>query len=205
MKTNLLILVLLFPAVLFGQIIQKNNVEIGAGIGIGIYGTSSNDSASTNSMAAAGLLQFSLHYAFNNRFSTGLFFERNGYITERDSSNKGYSLNPGLDFKFRLLNSESTTIFVNLTLAYSYFKYEDIAAKNFVSSSGYTFQPGLGFSHYFSKTIGLFVQSNYATYKYNKLTDDKGNVLQTTQITNKEDFRIKISGLNLKLGLTFKF
>ena len=205
MKKLLLNLLMLIPVVIFGQAVQKNNIELAAGIGVGIYGTSSNDSASENNMAAAGLMHLSLHYTISNRISTGLILERNGYVTERDSSNKGVSLNTGIDIKYRLLNSDKTTIFANLTAGYSHFRYDDFTRKAFVSSNGYAFQPGLGFSHYFSKVIGIFLQSNYAIYKYNKLTDDKGNILETNSFTNKENFKIKISGLNIKFGLTFKF
>lgn len=205
MKKLLFLIAIFYPTFINAQVIQKTQLEIDAGIGAGIYGTTGNDSTSANSTAAAGLVQLSIHYAFSDKFSTGVLFERNGYLTERDSSNKGFSLNPGLDFKYRLVNSESTAIFVSLTFAYSYFKYEDLAAKSFVSSNGYSIQPGLGFSHYFSKSLGLFIQSNYATYKYNKLTNDRGTVLQTKQVSDNENFRIKFSGLNLKFGLTIRF
>jgi hypothetical protein len=189
----------------FSQAIQKNNLELAAGVGVGIYGTSSNDSSSVNSMAAAGLIHLSLDYAMSNKFGVGLLFERNGFITERDSANKGVSLNAGLDVKYRVLNSEKTTIYFSLAGAYSYFRYDDIRNDAWVSGNGFSLQPGIGFSHYFTKTVGLFIQSKYASYSYKKLQDTHGNVLQTNHLINNKDFSLKISGLNLKLGLTFKF
>ncbi len=205
MKSIIIYFLLAIPFYANSQAVQKNNIEIAAGVGVGIYGTSSNDSSADNSMAAAGLLHISLQYAISEKFSTGLFFERNGFITERDSSNKGVSLNTGLDVQFRVLNSEKTTIFFNIAGAYSHFRYDDFSSNSWVSGNGLSIQPGIGFRHYFSKTIGMFFQSSYASYNYKKLADAKGNILQTSHIADKKDLHIKISGLNLKLGLTFKF
>lgn len=209
MKIILILFILLLPCIVFSQAVEKNDIEIGLGAGFGIYGTSDNnpdaDTTNENSMAAAGLLNFSFHYAIFKNFSIGILAERNGYITNKDSSNKGVSLNLGLDCQYRLINKEKTLIFADIFGGFSNFRYDNLSYHEYVTGNGVCFQLGIGFKHYFSKTIGMFIQSNYALYPYKKLVDSKNNVLKTGPVNNQKDYQIKISGLNLKLGLTFHF
>lgn len=209
MKTTFLIFLLLLPVLVFSQAVDKKDVEIGIGTGFGIYGTSDNnpetDTTDENNMAAAGLLNLSIHYAIVKNFSIGILAERNGYVTNRDSSNKGVALNLGLDCQYRLMNKEKTLIFGEIFCGYSNFRYDNLSYHEYVTGNGLCFQLGIGFKHYFSKTIGMFIQSNYAFYQYKKLVDSKNNILKTGSVNNQKDYGIKMSGLNLKLGLTFHF
>jgi len=209
MKIKLFLLILLLPCFAFSQAVEKNDLEIGLGVGLGIYGTSDNnpdkDSIKENSMAAAGLLNFSIHYAILKNFSIGILAERNGYITNKDSSNKGVSLNLGLDCQYRLLNKEKTLVFADLFGGYSHFRYDNLSHKEYVIAKGNCLQLGIGFKHYFSKIIGMFIQSNYALYPYKKLVDTNNNIVKTGPANNQKNYSIRISGLNLKLGLTFHF
>lgn len=198
---------LIIPFIGFSQAIQKNDFEIAGGVGLGIYGTSDNnpekDTSTESSMAAAGLINFSLHYAVINKLSIGILAERNGYVTNKDSSNKGVALNIGLDCQYRLINKEKTIVLANVFGGYSHFKYDN--KEEWVSSNGICFQLGIGFKHYFSKTVGMFIQSNYALYPYKKLVNSKNEILKTGPVNDQKNYSIKISGLNLKLGLTFHF
>jgi hypothetical protein len=209
MKTSLFLFILLLPFFVFSQAVEKNDIEIGIGTGFGIYGTSDNnpdkDTTDENSMAAAGLLNFNIHYAILKNFSIGILAERNGYVTEKDSSNKGISLNLGLDCQYRLMNKEKTLIFGEIFGGYTHFRYDNLNQNEYVVGTGICFQLGIGFKHYFSKHIGMFVQSNYAIYPYNKLVDPHNNTLKIGPVNDQKDYSIKISGLNLKLGLTFHF
>jgi hypothetical protein len=60
MKITLFIFILFLPFIVFSQAVKKNDLEIGIGTGLGIYGTSDNnpdnDTTNESSMAAAGLL-----------------------------------------------------------------------------------------------------------------------------------------------------
>jgi hypothetical protein len=203
----ILLVFLLLPIIGFSQAVQKNDVEMAAGVGIGIYGTSDNnpdkDSSSESSMAAAGLLNFSIHYAIINNLSIGILAERNGYVTEKDSSNKGVTYNVGLDCQYRLLNKEKTIVLANIFGGYSRFRYEN--KQEWIVGKGICFHLGIGFKHYFSKTVGMFIQSDYALYPYKKLVNSKGELLKTGPVNDQKNYGIKMSGLNLRLGLTFHF
>jgi hypothetical protein len=199
------LLFLFIPFLGFSQAVQKNDFEIAGGVGFGIYGVNNNDpqkdTSNENSLAAAGLVNFSMHYAVIKSLSIGILAERNGFVTEKDSSNKGVSLNIGLNLQYRLINKEKTVVFANLMGGYTHFKYED--HKERVVGKGTLFQIGIGFKHYFTKTVGMFIESNYSIYPYNKLVSSHGEVLKTGPVNNQEDLSIFISGLNLRFGLTF--
>ena len=209
MKITLFLFILLLPCIVFSQAVVKNDLEIGIGTGFGIYGTTDNnpdkDTTNENSMAAAGLINFSIHYAIVKNFSIGILAERNGYVTNKDSSNKGVALNIGLDCQYRLMNKEKTLIFGNIFGGYSHFRYDNLNLNEYVTGKSFCFQLGIGFKHYFSKTVGMFIQCNYALYPYKKLVDPDNNILKTGPINDQKDYNIKISGLNLKLGLTLHF
>jgi hypothetical protein len=209
MKTIIFLLIILIPIFSYSQAVDKKDIEIGIGAGFGIYGTSDNnpdsDTTDENNMAAAGLLDISIHYAILKNFSIGILAERNGYLTNRDSSNRGVSLNLGLDCQYRLMNREKTLIFGEIFGGYSNFRYDNLSYHEYVTGNGFCFQLGIGFKHYFSKTVGMFIQSNYALYQYKKLVDSKNNILKTGPVNDQKDYGIKMSGLNLKLGLTFHF
>lgn len=203
MKKILLLLVSFIPLITFAQAIHKGNCEITAGTGFGIYDVSnneSNDSAKNNSTGATGLLNVSFKYAISEKFSLGFILERNGFA--HDSLNKAHSINIGLDAQYLFVNKEKNVIYIDFLGGYSNFKFIDNKNKNWVVGNGLTIQPGIGFKHYFGKTFGFYLQSNYAFYRYKKLIDANGNILKTG---NSTDYLIRLSGLNVKIGLSFKF
>jgi len=126
--------------------------------------------------------------------------ERNGFA--HDSSNKAHSVNVGLNAQYLFVNKKKNVIYFDFLGGYSNFKYIDNGSKNWVTSNGLTIQPGIGFKHYFGKTLGFYLQSNYAFYSYKKIVADNGKILKTSK---PEDYKIKLSGLNVKIGLMFKF
>lgn len=204
MKKLLLLFVIIIPILTFAQAIKKGNIEISAGTGFGIYGTSdnesNNDTAKNNNTAAAGLLNVSCKYAISEKFSLGFILERNGFA--HDSSNKAHSLNVGLNAQYLFVNKDKNIIYFDFVGGYSNFKYVDESSKNWVTSNGLNLQPGIGFKHYFGENLGFYLQSNYAFYSYKKLVGDNGEILKTSK---SEDYNIKLSGLNVKVGLLIKF
>lgn len=204
MKKILLLFGCLIPVLTFAQAVQKGNVEFSGGTGFGIYGASdnetNNDTAKNNNTAVAGLLDFSFKYAIFKKLNLGFIIERNGFA--HDSSNKAHSINVGLDVQYLFVNKDKNVIYLDFAGGYSNFKYIDKGSQNWVTSNGLNLQPGIGFKHYFGKTLGFYLQSNYAFYSYDKLVDSNGNVLKTS---NSNDYLIKLSGLNIKIGLSIKF
>ena len=204
MKKILLLFVSLMPLFIYSQAIQKGNIEFTGGTGFGIYGASdnesNNDTVKNNNTAVAGLLDVSFKYTISNKFNLGFIIERNGFA--HDSSNKAHSINVGLVAQYLFVNKDKNVIYLDFVGGYSNFKYVDKGSKNWVTSNGLNIQPGIGFKHYFGKTLGFYLQSNYAFYSYNKIVDSNGNVLKTS---NSTDYLIKLSGLNIKIGLSIKF
>lgn len=204
MRTLIFLLIFIAPVTGFTQVIKPNKVELGLGVGFGIYGASDNNPDSESNMAGAGILNFSLHYTLSDRLSLGVVADRNGFITNKDSANnKGVSYNYGLDIVFRLIGKSKTIIYVNFLTGLSNFRYDDLTYESWVKGNGLTLQPGLGFKHYFSNTFGIFIHSSYAEYPYNKLINDAGEVIKTGPPEDLKNYKIKLSGLNLKVGLTF--
>jgi len=204
MKKIILLFVSFIPVLIFAQAVKKGNVEITAGTGFGIYGASdnesNNDTSQSDSTAVAALLDVSLKYSITNKLCLGFMLERNGFA--HDSSNKAHSVNVGLNTQYLFVNKKKNVIYFDFLGGYSNFKYIDNGSKNWVTSNGLTIQPGIGFKHYFGKTLGFYLQSNYAFYSYKKIVADNGEILKNSK---SEDYNLRLSGLNVKIGLMFKF
>jgi len=203
MKNLFILIFAIIPLLSISQAIKNSNIEINTGTGFGIYSVKDNDpinDTSKNNTAAAALLQLSFKYYVINNLGLGIDVERNGFA--HDSSDKAHSLNLGLIAQYLILNKEKNVIYFDLLFGYSNFKYINNADKNWVTSSGVDIQPGVGFKHFFGKKIGYFLQSNYSLYKYGKIVDSKNNTLKTS---DSKDYKISISGLNVKVGLIIKF
>lgn len=204
MKKIILLFVSIIPILTLAQAVKKGNIEITSGTGFGIYGASDNesdnDTSQNNSTAVAAILDVSLKYSIIDKLCLGFMLERNGFV--HDSSNKAHSINIGINAQYLFLNKEKNVIYFDFLGGYSNFKYIDKGSKNWITSNGLNIQPGIGFKHYFGKILGFYLQSNYSFYSYNKLTSDNGEILKTSK---SENYNIRLSGLNVKIGLTFKF
>jgi len=181
---------------------QDTKYSIGAGVGFGLYGGKNNDKNAkkdTNAIdAACGIIQIHADYNIIKKFALGFKFERNGFLTSKDSSDRASSLNIGLSGKFKFVSKEKNFLYLDINPSYSYFTYNN--KKDKVYSNGFNFQLGLGWDHYFGKHIGMFISSYYTFYKYNKIiNNDDYTVLKVN--FPQEDYRIKFSGLNLNAGL----
>jgi hypothetical protein len=212
-KLSLLIIIsLLSGFAVKAQCFKTNNIDISLGAGLGVYATTTNDTSAKKDGAAALIIPISIEYSFSKAFSAGLFFERNGFIrgtdsattsTPKDSLNSATSLNYGIKGTYRFVCKEKNALYLFFKLGASDFKYTDIKSSNYAKSQGLYYQLGLGWKHYFGKNIGMFIDAAYAGYSYNKIYDKTGIVMRTNG--NSEDFKIKLSGANLNLGLSIKF
>ena len=191
--------------------LTSSKFNIGLSGGIGIYGGKTNDKSATNDStavdAACAIIKLHTDYSLFNKFTIGFVFERNGFLTNKDSSNSASSLNIGITAKYKFINKEFNKLFIELMPAYSYFTYqnEENHQKDKVESNGFNFQVGLGWDHYFGKHLGIYLGSYYTIYKYNKIVNaDNGEPLLVNY--PPEEFNIKLSGVNLlKLGLLYRF
>lgn len=200
-----IITVIIIPFISFSQAIEQGNFEFSIGTGLGIYETSDNDTTNKNSTAVAGILNMSCQFAIANRLSIGIVFDRNGYAQEKDSLNKAHSLNALINAQLRIVNALKTIIYLNLSGGYTNFKYIEGQHNLWVSGGGFILQPGIGFKHYFGKTVGFYIQSDYTTFNYKQLKDSENTILKIGPANNLQDFQLKLSGLNIRTGLTFKF
>jgi len=191
---------------------QDTKYSIGAGVGFGLYGGKSNDKNAQDTTAidaACGIIQIHADYDIVKRFALGFKFERNGFLSAKDSSEKASSLNLGISGKFKFVSKEKNFLYLDINPSYSYFTYEkkEVNKTNKVFSDGFNFQLGLGWDHYFGKRIGMFISSYYTLYKYNKIINKDDNTILKVNYRNypQENYRIKFSGLNLNAGLIVRF
>lgn len=196
---------LIIPFIAFSQAVEQGDFEFSVGTGLGIYETTDNDTSNNNSTAVAGILNLSCQFAIANRLSIGIVFDRNGYAQNKDSADKAHSLNALINAQLRVVNALKTIIYINLSGGYTNFKYIEGTNNLWVSGGGFILQPGIGFKHYFGKTLGIYIQSDYTTFDYKQLKDSEDNILKIGPANNLKDFQLKLSGLNLRAGLTFKF
>ena len=193
------------------QAVQKGNVEASLGLGFGFYGTGNNIDDEINSIAIPGLINVRAQYAVAKWVSAGLIYERNGFLTDPDSTENAKSNNFYLGFTFRLLNKETTIVTTSLDLGLeSNYSYEDEASKQEVTSKGGALQIGFGIKHFISEHIGIGYDFALASYAYDKLEDSDGNVWQYNDAgfgepINLVNVEVGFVGVNHRIGVTYKF
>ncbi len=186
---------------------SRNSFELKAGTGFGWYAMKNNDPDNNASIAVTGLLQLEGSYYLSRKFNAGIMFERVGFLTNKDSTQKqANTFNMGLSLKYFLKAKEKSSIFLNLTLGTSSFKYKENSTSLKVSASSYFLEPGIGFIHYWSKNTGIYIVSSYYFTKYSKIVNKDNSPL--TVINNnggKENYWISMSGIHFNIGFVYKF
>jgi hypothetical protein len=183
----------------------------GLGYGLGIYGGQTNDKNETNDTskvdAVCGIAKLHFDYTPINTLGLGFSFERNGFFTGNDTSGNAKSYNVGLSIKFKFINREFNSLYLDVLPAYSFFTIENDADKNNInkwSSNGFNFQAGLGWDHYFGEHFGMYLGTYYTLYKYNLIYDQDGYKIGVNSPV--ENLTLKLSGMNfVKLGLQYRF
>jgi hypothetical protein len=209
MKSILTLLVgfLLFTNTSFSQCTKKGDIDGKVGFGFGIYNLANNDETEQNSGGVPGLITLSSAYALGDRWSLGLQYERNGFLTNKDSSDAARSHNLGLAGTYRFVNREKVAFYVDLILGISSFTYEKNQINGTldkVTSSGSNLQLGLGMKQYFGQHIGWFWELAFTNYSYKKFTNKDGDVLKTDD-GKFNNLEIKMTGGNLRVGVCYKF
>jgi hypothetical protein len=183
----------------------------GLGFGIGMYGGRSNaidtNSVDTNVIDAACLL-YKLHfeYAVYKNISAGLNIELNRFLGTIDSAEVAKSINFGITAKYRFINRDVNAFYAEGLTSFSYFTYQVIRNNHLADIEGrsLSFQAGMGWEHYFNLHLGINIGAYYAMYSYKEIIDV--SEAKPIQVNNPpEDLNIRFGGLNLKLGLNYRF
>lgn len=202
MKTIYLFLILF--VISFNVLSQEGKITLGLGTGVGIYGGSTNENGKKDTSAvdaACALISVLGEYTFVERLSGGFLIERNGFLTNTDSSEKATSLNVFATEKFRFVDNENNKIFVGLAEGYSYLSFATHDGHAY--GNGYCFQAGAGWEHFFTENIGMSLSAWYVWYQYSNIYDAFNNPVMVNNGT--DDFTLTFSGANIKAGLVVKF
>jgi hypothetical protein len=204
MKKVLLLPFLIIALNSVAQMVNKGSFLRDAGTGFGLYQATDNDDSTGNSLVLPGLLNLYGEYQLTGRWGFGLLLERNGYLSDRDSSDRAHSFHAGISTAFRILNIKRTVVYAGALYGISSFSYKDLSNNRGVNSLGSNFQLLMGMRQYFSDHLGFFVHTCFTTAAYNELADEDGNILKTGDGSNKI-YRIRFSGANLRIGFSYKF
>ena len=192
----------LFPV--FSQVVEKGDFEIGTGLGLGIFQATNNDSGAT-SIAASGIIPVHIQYSPIEKIGLGLNFQRNGFLTEKDSGNSVQSYLLGFSLMYRAINGEKTVLFFQAAAGKSWIHYSDASIQNYVNGSGYWVDLSAGMRFYFTEHLGMFTEIAYNKQHFTNF-EDKNNTLYTvTHSGQTENFWLTLAGMNLRLGLNIKF
>ena len=205
-KITFFVIASLITISVFSQ--EKNNISGNSyKCNIGYYQGTSNEENSKKDTAACAIIKLHFDYSVIKNLAIGFSFERNGFFTNKDSSDKASSLNLGLSFKIKFISREFNSLYLDIMPAYSYFTYQKETNNQIdkIKSNGYNFQVGLGWDHYFGDHLGMYLGTYYTLYRYSEIIDASNDeILQVNY--PQEDFKVTFSGMNfLKLGLLYRF
>lgn len=188
---------------------EQGDIDFSLGTGFGIYGGSTNnvDEVDTTGVdAACGLINVGVNYAIIDELSMGLSFERNSFVGQNNDSvsTDNYGLTNNFKFitEYRFVNSEKNALSFRAGLGLSLLDFGDHMVSTFVKGNGLNFELGLNYEHYFGEHVGLFINAAYANYNYKKLENENGVIWRTNNDT--DNFNIKFSGVNTRIGLQIK-
>lgn len=188
------------------QVIDKNDIIIQAGGGLGIYHYQFTDVTNgvVNERDTTGAWSFPIdvEYGVNRWFGAGLAFTFNNYIEGDSAQNeKATGIDIGLTSNFHIpWNLKKFDLSGHIGYAYSNFKYVVNDASGGVAKSGgsvlfFGVNPRLYFRA--DGHLGISGWYRYSIYKYpnGTITDNAGN---------KSEFKIDGPGNSFGLGLIFK-
>lgn len=209
----LIFLSTLFALPLFSQEIEdensvpkiRNDFQIFGGAGFGIYSLKDNDNNSNNSITATGIYTIGAFYSISNNFYFGIGYDRLGFATNQDSAQSAHVKNVGLLLKYNAHKTEKSTIYFNLNLGTTSFKYLDNKTNTNFNASSLFIEPGIGFNHFWKNHLGYFLNASYYYTRYNKIVNKDNHPLKIINNGFEEQLWIALSGMHLKIGLIYKF
>ncbi|MCX7862956.1 MAG: hypothetical protein N2449_08170 [Bacteroidales bacterium] len=185
--------------------LSRNDFVIHAGGGLGIYHLYHNDPNSETTLTAAKIFDIGASYFIANKINAGFVFNRLKYPTNQDSAQNANSSIVGLCIRYYTLNSKKTNIYIGINLGTTTFKFTNLKTNTKVTSGSLFLEPIIGFSHYWGKHIGVFIQSSYYYTKYDKIVNKDNEPIKVTVNGKKEVFWLAFSGMVLKTGILLKF
>lgn len=190
----------------YAQLIDRNDIVIHAGIGIGIYHYQFTDLQTNiaDPRDTSGSVQylFQAEYGVNRWLSGGLSFNYQDFITDSANSNdKATILDFGLAANLHIpWNLERFDFTANIGYGYSRFKYTDPDASNWEAlANGGVFFWGVNPRLYFTRDQHLGIEFWYRrtnhVFKKGEISDNAGF---------QYNFRLDGPGNSFGLGLFYK-
>ena len=203
---------LMFSAIIVGanaQSLQKGNMVIGLGGGLGIYHTTLTDKTNPNNLpepdtSGAWVFPVTFEYAILDWVGVGARLSYSNYIVGEDSGTtekaRAIDFYPFVNIHFAKL--KHIDLFASAEFGYSNFKYTatylTYSATAAGSGTGYSF--GLNSRFYFGSGAKFGMHMRFAWEGFNY----KNGVISDTQGSPVTDFNLKANGKVFGLGLQYK-
>ncbi|MEM9024046.1 MAG: hypothetical protein AAGB22_09910 [Bacteroidota bacterium] len=196
----------------FGQAFEKGKFLLSGGIGLGIFGTTSewkitDNFTLRNEDGAFGInIPIAAEYAISNRISLGIVLQPVTYIDDPDDTADANDENvPGFTFgitgAYHFITTEKLDFFGNMVLGAGTLNFPENDNNDEFAFSGAHLKLGVGLRKYFSNRVGWFCTLGYAYYGF-QLSEfiADGTELDTDEI----DWDFTFNGLELATGITVK-
>lgn len=206
MKKILFLLAITFTTMVHAQVIDRNDIIIQAGGGLGLYKYQftdiTNNTVNPRDTVGAWTFPFQIEYGINRWLGAGLCFTYDNFI-EGDSSvnEKARGIDIGLAANLHVPWAlKKFDLSANVGYAYTNFKYSvNDASGGEAKASGTVFFFGINPRLYFKSEghLGIHGWYRYMMYNYpnGTITDNSGN---------KTDFKLDGPGYSFGLGLFYK-
>ncbi len=210
-KIFLIILLLIIKSSLFGQdyeefdTLSRNDFVINVSGGLGFYHLTHNDPKSDNLITVSTIANVGVSYFIANNIDLGFCFTRLSFPSNKDSAQSARTNLTSLSLRIYTLRSKKSNIYIGIKSGTSKFKFKNINTNTFVSTANVFIEPNIGFTHYWGKLIGMFLQSSFYYTKYDKIVNKENEPFRVTINGNQENFRLTFSGIKLQAGLLVKF
>lgn len=197
---------------LLGQSANKGTFHLDLHGGLGLGNVITNLGPDNESFTAYTVGGVSAGYSLHENLELGIELNVQPFFTENDSTR---STNVGSGFiggfaKYHVLNREKSNMYIGFLAGVGGFEYSVVdSAQNvgFLEMGGTTLGLNFGYRKYFGQTIGFKAELGWLTQPYwgRRLTYNDVEYDEFRTGLDVVDTKIRISSINLKVGLTFKF
>ncbi len=185
--------------------LSRNDFIIHGGVGLGLCAFKHNDPNSEALLTTSRIIDLGASYFIAEKIYIGFTYNRLAFANNLDSSESARCNLLGLTIRYQTLKGAKTNIYVGLTTGTSSFKYKDLTTNTYATAGSIFLEPNIGFTHFWGKRIGMFIQSSYFYTKYNKIVNKDNEPLRVIINGKKENLWLSFSGMKLQSGLLFKF
>ncbi len=212
---------------------QTHTGSVSATVGVFpfVFPFSLDTSFSSSDGAVVKLFPFSFEYGISDKVGLGIDFTYNNYVVEIEGQSftaNVKSFDFGLKGYYHIVNSDKFDLSVGLGFGISSIKFNVHGYTDQINVNLYTIDfeidetTGKGNGKYInlafkgkywlSKSIGIFGEVGYKGYSYSSVdTDTSGEEADlesnpfVSEVSIKDEFTFKMNGVDLGLGLAFKF